>query len=73
MKTLAILCLLLTGCASAIPHDSYIQSSSIIYKTNQYGETQPHNGIYRIIGNQIYQADSVGNIMYHKNSLKRGK
>ncbi len=59
----------LIGCGSVKQTPSYVDTSTLIYKYNKYGERQPHLGMYRIEGNRIYQTDSIGNIQYHKGAV----
>lgn len=73
MRILIIIAILLSSCTSIQYEPRYIDTSSLIYKTNELGQIQSHRGMYIIKENKIYQTDSVGNIQYHKGSLKRAK
>ncbi len=66
---LGVVLFICTGCASVDNKTTYVDTSSLIYKYNKFGERQPHLGMYRIEGGKIYQTDSIGNIQYHKGAV----
>jgi hypothetical protein len=69
-KAFLLLLCSLSGCAGMTFSPSTVDTAGLIYKVNEYGERQPHKGMYRIVGDRIYETDSLGAIQYHKPALQ---